>query len=89
VASRKRFLVTGTWSGYTSAQCKIVHRTVETQFRAGYEAIGSYRFSDGTTLFVAVRDYKPREIVTEIHGYDKLLRDEAMTKWEAQQKAAS
>jgi hypothetical protein len=47
-----------------------------------------HRFSDGTYLYITVRDAKPRERVTEIHGYDRLLRDAAMDAWSAVRKSA-
>ena len=34
-----------------------------------------YRHGDGTSLWLTVRDCKPRERVREIHGYDSLIRD--------------
>lgn len=80
--STKRFVVEGEWSGYTSAQQRVVHRTVETYWRDGYERIRSHNFSDGTYLAVRVRDALPRERVVEIHGYDKLLREAAFTEFE-------
>jgi hypothetical protein len=81
MSSRKRFVVEAEWSGYTSAQQRIVHRTVETLFRVGYENIGHYFFGDNTSLSVNVRDAKPRERVQKINGYGTLLRDLAMKKW--------
>ena len=81
MSHRKRFVVEATWSGYTSEQSRVVHRTVETTFRAGYEGLYSHMFSDGTLLYISVRDAKPREKVTELKGYKVLLTDLAMNKW--------
>lgn len=86
MSARKRFVVEAEWSGYCSCQQWICHRTVETLFRAGYEAINRHRFSDGTYLTVTVRDAKPREKIQQIHGYSELLRDIAMTEWRKQNK---
>ena len=89
MSTRKRFVVEATWNGYTTSQCRVVHRSVETLFRAGYEAIKSHNFSDSTTLAVTVRDATPREKVAEIHGYAKLLRDAAMDEWQKLRKAVA
>ena len=84
---RQRFVVEAEWSGYVSSQRRIVHRTVETLFRAGYDALQYHSFSDGTGLTISVRDCKPREKVQQIHGYGQLLRDRAMDAWQAQRNA--
>jgi hypothetical protein len=76
--SRKRFVVEAEWSGYSRSQQHVVHRTVETLFRSGYEALSHHTFGDGTSLCISVRDAKPRERVQEIKGYSSLLRDAAM-----------
>lgn len=34
--------------------------------------ISGFRFTDGTALYIAVREAKPRERVQEIGGYDRL-----------------
>lgn len=79
--ARKRFVVEAEWSGYYSGQQHVCHRTVETLFRAGYEAIRYHHFSDGTGMTVSVRDAKPRERIERKNGYGSLLRDLAMDKW--------
>jgi hypothetical protein len=79
--ARKRFIVEAVWSGYNGAQRRVCHRTVETLFRAGYEALNWHPFSDGTGLRISVRDAKPRERVQVINGYGSLLRNAAMDKW--------
>lgn len=79
--SRKRFIVEAEWSGYHSGQQHVCHRTVETLFRAGYEALHSHTFGDGTYLSIRVRDAKPRERIERKNGYGTLLRDLAMQKW--------
>jgi hypothetical protein len=79
--TRKRFIVEAEWTGYQSSQQRIVHRTVETHFRAGFEALEYHQFSDGTGLRISVRDCKPRERVKEIRGYKVLLDELAWKKW--------
>jgi len=82
VSKRKRFVVEAEWSGYHSGQRHVVHRTVETLFRAGWDNLHYHSFSDGTGLTISVRDAEPRERVQQIHGYSSLLRDAAWRKWE-------
>ena len=79
---RQRFVVEAEWSGYTSAQRHVVHRTVETLFRRGWDNMPLHVFGDGTSLHVTIRDAKPREKVKEIHGYTAMLRDAAWKAWE-------
>lgn len=81
MSGRKRFIVEAVWSGYAGSQRRVVHRTVETLFRAGYENVRWHQFSDGTGMSISVRDAKPRERVEQITGYSALLRDAAMVKW--------
>lgn len=78
----KRFVVEATWGGYTSSQAHVCHRSVETFWRAGYEAIRWHQFGDGTGMSVQVRDAKPRERVEQKLGYTKLLRDLAFQEYE-------
>ena len=70
-----RFVVEGEWSGYTSAQRRIVHRSVHTRDREKFAALRAIRYSDGTSLILTVRDCKPREKVEEKHGYTSLIAD--------------
>ncbi|HZZ82028.1 MAG TPA: hypothetical protein VFE62_26245 [Gemmataceae bacterium] len=67
----KRYILEGTWSGYHSAQRRIVHRQL---FRKPVN-LSCIRYTDGTTLDISVRPAKPRERVKEIHGYTSLVRD--------------
>lgn len=75
----KRFIIEGEWSGYTSRQQRIVHRTVHAgsfkKLRAWAEKNGGIQFTDGTLLRLKVRDCKPRERVEQIHGYTSLIKD--------------
>lgn len=76
---RQRFVIEGTWTGYRSSQQRVCHRTVHDgalkKMREWAEKTHSIRFTDGTSLLLNVRDCKRRECVTEIHGYDSLIRD--------------
>jgi hypothetical protein len=73
-----RFVVEGTWSGYSSSQSRVCHRTVHKgafkKLRAWCEKTHAIYYTDGTALYLAVRDCKPREKVKEIHCYDDLIR---------------
>lgn len=72
----ERFIVEGEWSGYTSAQRHVVHRTVHYgNDRARYEALTAIRYTDGTSLLLTVRLAKRGEQVVQVHGYDKLIAD--------------
>ena len=77
--SEGRFIIEGEWSGYQSSQQRVVHRTVHKgswkKLRAWAEQARAIRYTDGTSLWLTVRDCKPRERVKEIHGYDSLIRD--------------
>ena len=73
----KRFVIEGVWSGYRSSQRRIVHRTVHKgstkRLRAWVKKTHGIQYADGTTLYLTVRDCKPREKVKEIKGYVKLI----------------
>lgn len=72
-----RFIIEGTWTGYTSSQSRVVHRTVHPvafkALRAWAENTKSITYTDGTRLILSVRDCKPYEKVIEIHGYSSLI----------------
>ncbi|CAM2142599.1 conserved protein of unknown function [Pararobbsia alpina] len=74
-----RYIIEGTWSGYTSTQRRVCHRTVhkgaEKSLRAWAEKTYAIAYSDGTSLIIKVRDCEPREHVEEIRGYGELIRD--------------
>jgi hypothetical protein len=88
MSSRKRFVVEAEWSGYHGGQRRVCHRTVETLFRAAYEAIGSHTFGDGTYMTITVRDAKPRERVRQLKGYCELLRDLVHREYQKAKQAA-
>ena len=75
----KRFVIEGEWSGYRSSQQRVVHRTVhngsDKSLRDWAERTYGIRYTDGTLLYLSVRDCKPRERIKQIHGYDSLIRD--------------
>lgn len=75
----KRFVIEGEWSGYRSSQQRVVHRQAypggRKKFREWAEKVGGIRYTDGTMLYLIVRDCKPRERVKEIRGYTSLIED--------------
>ena len=74
-----RFVIEGTWSGYSSSQERVVHRTVHgsswKKLRAWAEKTHAIRYSDGTCLYLTVRDCKPRERVQQVMGYSQLIEE--------------
>ena len=74
-----RYVIEGEWSGYTSKQQRIVHRTVHSsafkKLRRWAEKTYAIRYTDGTSLKISVRDTKPRERVSEVKGYSSLIQD--------------
>lgn len=82
-----RSVLEGTWSGYTSAQSRVAHRRVYhiagwRKLRAWAEKTHAITFTDGTQLYISVRDCAPHERVKQIHGYDSLIdscRDHGVT----------
>ena len=78
----KRFIIEGEWSGYTSTQRRVVHRTAHqgsyNKLRAWAEKTHAIYYTDGTALILSVRDCKPRERVKQVHGYDALIKDCAL-----------
>lgn len=74
-----RFVIEGEWSGYTSSQQRVVHRTVHQgafrKLRAWAEKTHAIYYTDGTCLRISVRDTKPRERVKEIKSYVSLIQD--------------
>lgn len=72
-----RWLLEGEWSGYRSGQSRVVHRVVlhRKQQAERFRKITGVGYSDGTSLMLTVTELKPRQRVTEIRGYTKLLLD--------------
>lgn len=75
-----RFVLEGTWSGYKSSQSRVVHRTVHSlpawkKLRAWAESTHCLPFSDGTVLYLSVREALPREKVEVVNGYTTKIMD--------------
>ena len=77
--STTRFIIEGVWSGYRSSQRRVVHRTAHKRnmkrLRAWAEKTHGIQYTDGTMLYLTVRDCKPREKVKEIKGYVELIKE--------------
>jgi hypothetical protein len=73
----KRFVIEGTWTGYTSAQQRICHREVTTDKKLvdRLRQLHKIVYTDGTSLLIHVRHAEPRERIKEILGYRSLIRD--------------
>ena len=70
-----RYVIEGIWSGYVSSQSRVVHREVTTS-RTRAEAlkkIHGIMYTDGTMLYLHVREARPRERVKTHDGYGRLL----------------
>lgn len=72
-----RMVLEGTWSGYRSSQEHVVHRTIASKrvVETVQNGLTSTAYSDGTSLYLSLREAKPRERIREIHGYDRLIDD--------------
>jgi hypothetical protein len=70
------FVVTGTWSGYTSSQERVCHReycgkkTAEAIRKIGH----GIRFTDGTMLYLTVIKVA-RRTLPPLDGYSSLIRE--------------
>jgi hypothetical protein len=71
----KRYIIEGKWSGYTSAQQRVVHRTVtvSTKLADKIKTLESIQFTDGTSLYITVREAKYREKVEIKDSYTNLI----------------
>jgi hypothetical protein len=72
-----RFIIEGTWSGYTAAQKRVCHRTVTTRKRLAEDLakIHTVEFTDYTKMYIEVRPAKRAEKVTEMKTYSEMLGD--------------
>jgi hypothetical protein len=72
-----RYVLEGEWTGYTSAQRKIVHREVVTDKRRieRLKKLTCIVYTDGTSLLLSLREAKPREQVVAMNSYGSLIRD--------------
>jgi hypothetical protein len=78
-----RYIIEGTWTGYSSTQMRIVHRTVHKlpgERRLIDWATKTHKiiYTDGTALILTVRPCKPKEKIHEINGYSRLIKDCAL-----------
>lgn len=71
----KRYVIEGTWSGYTSSQSRIVHREVTTDVKrvAWCRDNSSILYTDNTWLVLSVREAQKGEKVEPYDGYGKLI----------------
>ena len=72
---RSRFVLEGTWSGYTSRQTQVCHREVISAKRAERLVLRAIRFDDGTSLWIATRPAARGEKVETKGSYTDLIRD--------------
>jgi len=74
---KKRYEITGEWSGYNSSQRRIAHReyTTNKAFVDKVNALGSIEYTDGTSLRLSTRQlvYKEKK-QKEIKSYSDLIR---------------
>lgn len=71
-----RYVLEGEWTGYSSAQCHIVHREVVDQARYGrLKGLHAIVYTDGTSLILRLSETKPRAKVEVKNGYGSLIRD--------------
>lgn len=61
--TKKRYEITGEWSGYNSSQRRIVHRecTTNKAFVEKIKELGRIYYTDGTSLVLRVRELAYRE----------------------------
>ena len=70
----QRFVLEGEWTGYTSAQRRVVHREVVTGKRAAaLKGLHAIVYTDGTSLLLHLREARPAEKVMPLHGYTPLI----------------
>lgn len=74
----KQYILEGEWTGYTSAQRRVVHCEVINQTYYNKLAIlHAIVYSDGTSLLISARKKLPRQKVIEKLAYKSLIRDAA------------
>lgn len=75
-----RYVLEGEWTGYTSAQRRVVHREVVSEKRAErLKNLHAIQYTDGTCLNLYLREAKPREKVAPINAYGSLIREAEAT----------
>lgn len=71
-----RFILEGTWTGYTSAQSRVCHREVISAKRAErLSGLHKIVYTDGTSLLIHVREAEYREKIVPNYSYRKLIAD--------------
>jgi hypothetical protein len=71
-----RYVLEGTWTGYTSAQSRVCHREVIGAARARrLRDLHKIVYTDGTALLIHVREAGYREKIAPILSYSELIRD--------------
>lgn len=69
-------ILEGEWTGYTSAQRRVVHREVIGGARAKrLRELHTIVFTDGTSLILRIRARAPREKPIVIDSYGSLIRE--------------
>ena len=75
-----QYVLEGEWTGYTSAQRRIVHREIVEGKRAErLKGLHVIVYTDGTSLILRMRPKRFREKVHIINGYNSLIRDAEKT----------
>jgi DUF438 domain-containing protein len=71
------FMIEGEWTGYTSAQQRVVHREYVTKKQADAirKAIPfAITYTDGTKLIIYIKEVSRRKL-PEMHSYDELIKN--------------
>lgn len=75
-----QFIVEGEWTGYTSAQRRIVHREVVDAKRADrLKNLKAIVYTDGTTLLINVYPKLHRGKIDTVNSYGSLIKDAEAT----------
>lgn len=71
-----RFILEGTWTGYTSSQSRVCHREILTEKRAdSLRGLHRIVFTDNTSLLISIREAQPREKIVVNNQYGSLIRE--------------
>lgn len=70
------YILEGTWTGYTSAQTRIVHREVISDPKriANLKTLHEIVYTDGTALLLHLREEPQGDPVKKMDGYGSLIR---------------
>jgi hypothetical protein len=71
-----RFILEGTWTGYTSSQSRVCHREIISKVRAQkLKSLHKIVFTDGTALLIHIREAIHREHIKSVNlSYGSLIR---------------